>query len=281
MLNKALQADPKRTLFGFNNIFSACQHYFPSNEYTQYTSPTGLQWELHDYPEITSWKRQYFYEHPQTDSIQQNTVSEGTLSDADSVCPGEGSSVGDGRGPTSDISSATSLDALFGEEFEFSRYGGPTATTTNTLMLKPNQHRPKCLCLIGPSKLGKTLVARSFAEHSYFHGNWNIKQYNPNAQYNVFDDIKGQLDGFDFKSFLGAQKDIDITDKYHHKKRFHNGKPAIYISNTDPLTTRRGREHRDWLKANCTFVYVTTPLCNFAREALETEAIDDALQHLA
>ena len=282
MLNNAIQADPRRSVFGFNNLLSASKYLFPTSNHTEYTPPPGLQYELTGYPEITAWRDRYFCEYAPSETVGADTVlpdivCEELVSEPDSIATGESSNVERATASTTD----TSLDALFGEECELSRYDRANEHAPKRLMLRPNQHRPRCLCLIGPTKLGKTLVARSFGRHSYFHGNWNIHQYDPDALYNVFDDIKGQLDGFDFKPFMGAQADISVTDKYHHKKMYHNSKPAIYLSNTDPLTTRRGRENRDWLKGNCTIVYVTTPICNIAREALEREAIEEALNSLA
>jgi len=276
MLNNALKADPKRTIFSFNNIISAAKYYFPTTNYTQYTPPTGLCYEFADNPEIPIWVDRYFIEDPTPDTIIPNSICEELISEPDSIPAGEGSGMAGSAASTA----TPSLDSFSSEECELSRYDRATGHPPKRLVLRPNQHRPKCLCLIGPTRLGKTLVARSFGRHSYFHGNWNINQYDPDALYNVFDDIKGQLDGFDFTSFMGAQSDISVTDKYHHKKTYANGKPAIYLSNKDPLTTRKGRESRDWLLGNCTIVYITSPICNIAREALESEAIDKALDAL-
>lgn len=276
MLNNAIQADPQRTVFGFNNILSASKYFFPVTNHTQYTSPPGLRHELTEYPKITTWKDTYFCDYTPADTVVPDTLCEELISETDSIATGESSSVGCASTDTT----ATSLDALFGEECELSRYDRANNQPLKRLMLRPNQPRPKCLCLIGPTRLGKTLVARSFGRHSYFHGNWNIYQYDDDALYNVFDDIKGQLDGFDFTSFMGAQTDISVTDKYHHKKTYANGKPAIYLSNKDPLMTRKGRENRDWILGNCTIVYVTTPICNLAREAFERQQIDDAIESL-
>ena len=80
---------------------------------------------------------------------------------------------------------------------------------------------------------------------------------------------------------MGAQSDISISDKYQHKKTYPNGKPSIYLSNKDPLTTRKGRMYRDWLKGNCTFVYINTPICNIAREQLEKDAVEQGLDALS
>lgn len=267
--------DPKRAICSFNSVHAALKYLIPTNEYTGYTPPTGLKYELDQYPEIIGWQQRYLPQYTAPTNYT-NPVPQSSSSETDSIYSRESGHMG------STATSETSIDALFGEDCELSRYD-----TTNTRLPAPTpkvnapQHRPKCLVIIGPSRLGKTLVARSFGRHSYFHGNWNIEQYDPDAIYNIFDDIKGQLSAFDFKSFLGAQHDISVTDKYHKKKTYKNGKPAIYLSNNDPLSTKHGRDARDWLKANCIFVYVTTPLCNIAREALERDQLEDMMMYLA
>jgi len=274
MLKGCFKEDTRRAIYGFNAARSAAEWLFPVTKYSEYTPPPGLVYEYDEYPQIANWKQRYFCEYTPP-ALDTNQLPEAPPAEGDSVYSGEGGDVGSS---ISAGTSCTSLDALFGEGGELPRYDRPAELPK--LILRPNQHRPRCLCIIGDSKLGKTLVARSFGPHSYFHGNWNVEQYNPDALYNIFDDIKGQLDGFDFRSFMGAQSDITVTDKYHKKRTVKNGKPAVYLSNFDPLTTRRGRENRDWLVANCTFVHITKPICNIARKALEDEIIDDALECL-
>lgn len=267
--------DPKRALCSFNSIYPALKHLIPTNQYIEYTPPPGLAYELDAYPEIAGWQQRYLGQYTAPE-VNTNQLQESSSSETDSVYSGESGNM------ASSGTSQTSISALFGEDCELSRYeAAATLPSEHTTPLKLQQHRPKCLVIIGPSRLGKTLVARSFGKHSYFHGNWNVEQYNPDALYNIFDDIKGQLSAFDFRSFLGAQHDITVTDKYHKKKTIKNGKPAIYLSNKDPLTTRHGREDRDWLKANCIFVYVTTPICNIAREALERDQLEDAMMYFS
>lgn len=162
---------------------------------------------------------------------------------------------------------------------ELAEYVAPPAAEVP--LLNKRQHRPKSLCLIGPSKLGKSVVARSFGKHNYFHGQWSVDAYDESAIYNIFDDIPGMLNSFDFKQFLGAQYDIIVTDKYKKKRMLVNGKPCIYISNSDPLLTKKGKEHRDWLMANCIFVHVDKPICNIARINLEEDARQRGEEELA
>jgi len=269
MINNLMKTDPKGTIRAFGNVERAARYWFPSEHYSEFTAPPGLNYEYGTYAEIPNWQQRYLPQHSATE-INTNCASESSASETDSVFSGEGGSVGTSG------TAETTLDTLFEPDGELTRYAAPVTPDPLTSLNK-HQARPKCLCIIGPSRLGKTLVARSWGVHSYFHGNWSVEQYNPNATYNVFDDIKGQLDGFDFKSFMGGQFDITVTDKYHKKKTVENGKPCVYLSNHDPLTTRRGREHRDWLVANCVFAYVDKPICNIARERLEAEAVENAL----
>ena len=51
--------------------------------------------------------------------------------------------------------------------------------------------RKKSLVLWGPTRMGKTLLARCFGKHSYFGGLFNLDQYDKTAEYAVFDDLQG------------------------------------------------------------------------------------------
>nr|QXN75509.1 MAG: replication associated protein [Genomoviridae sp.] len=112
-------------------------------------------------------------------------------------------------------------------------------------------HRRKSLILWGPTRTGKTVWARHFYCQTYF----NLKQVREDADYAVFDDLAG---GFKFwpgyKSWLGAQKEFDITDKYQGKRHVKWGKPGICLMNSDPLFDPH--VDTEWLIGNCFIVFV-------------------------
>ena len=73
-------------------------------------------------------------------------------------------------------------------------------------------------------------------------------------KYIVLDDI--DIDRFfSIKEFFGAQREFDITDKYMKKRTVHWGKPCIWLSNRDPLTTTV-HDHA-WIRGN-TVIYELT-----------------------
>ncbi|QKQ15092.1 AC1 [Calystegia hederacea geminiviridae] len=67
--------------------------------------------------------------------------------------------------------------------------------------------RPISLILEGPSRVGKTVWARSLGPHNYLCGHLDLspKVYSNNAWYNVIDDVNPHYLKH-FKEFIGAQK---------------------------------------------------------------------------
>jgi hypothetical protein len=268
-LNALVQDDTRGTLCAFNNVKKGLEWYFRQPSYPEYTPPSGLRYEFDAYPEIYGWQQRYFGEHPPAE-VDTNTHPGTASSESISLYSGSGGSVDWASSSTE----GTSIDCLFGDEWDIPRYD--PIPPVNGIKLKQGQHRVKSLVVVGPSRLGKSLVARSFGRHNYFQGEWNVELFNPEAEYNVFDDIEKGLDGFNFRAFLGCQSDVNVTDKYHKKAQIKNGKPCIYLHNIDPLQTRTGQKYSDWLRANCTFVYINTPICNLARLSLEEDIIRSA-----
>jgi len=125
----------------------------------------------------------------------------------------------------------------------------------------PVTGRPTSLVIWGPTRIGKTLWARSLGKHAYFPGLFMLEGFNPKeTQYAVFDDM---LDGIksipNFKYWLGGQKEFVVGDKYMRKQRIEWNKPSILISNSDP---RIGCCLNDvsWLEGNCIFLEITGSL---------------------
>lgn len=123
-----------------------------------------------------------------------------------------------------------------------------------------NGQRNQSLVLWGPSRMGKTLWARSLRQdHAYFGGLFSMDEDIQNAHYAVFDDFGGLKFLPSYKFWFGHQKQFYVTDKYKGKKLVYWGRPSIWCSNTDPRDELGGEDHA-WLEANCIFVEVTHSL---------------------
>jgi len=118
--------------------------------------------------------------------------------------------------------------------------------------------RGRSLILIGPSRLGKTVWARSLRENHVHHQQlFNLDEHDENVDYAIFDDI--DIAFFPtYKGWLGHQMHFTATDKYRGKKTVNWGKPAIWCSNEDPRS--KPNVDADWLDANCDFVFINSSL---------------------
>lgn len=148
------------------------------------------------------------------------------------------------------------------EGYEFDTSGFPQLDdwVRSNLLGHETGRRGKSLILVGPSRMGKTMWARSLSqEHAYFGGLWCLDEFDENVKYAVFDDIQGGLEFFHaYKFWLGHQAEFFATDKYRGKKLIRWGKPAIWCSNTDPRIDKGA--DADWLDANCEFVFINERL---------------------
>lgn len=118
-----------------------------------------------------------------------------------------------------------------------------------------NTDRPKSLILWGPSRTRKTSWARSVGPHMYFNGMFDLSNWNPDAQYAVFDDWEDWTKFFGYKQWLGAQKEFTITDKYRKKMTVSWGKPCIICSNELPNFL-----DKDWISLNCFIIKINSLL---------------------
>ncbi len=127
------------------------------------------------------------------------------------------------------------------------------------MVLTVQAGRGQSLVLWGPSRLGKTLWARSHGPHAYFGGLFSLDEPIDGVHYAVFDDINGGIPFFpQYKWWLGHQQQFYATDKYRHKQLVNWGRPAIWVANNDPRG-ETGADY-DWLNANCQFVYIDEPI---------------------
>ncbi|AGU67649.1 replication associated protein [Faeces associated gemycircularvirus 11] len=116
--------------------------------------------------------------------------------------------------------------------------------------------RPRALCLIGRSRLGKTEWARSLGKHSYFASLFNIDDFDGSADYAVMDDIDIKFFP-NYKGWFGAQKRFCITGKYARHRTVDWGKPMIWCTNDDPR--QAVGIDQDWFSENPDFVIVQEP----------------------
>lgn len=97
----------------------------------------------------------------------------------------------------------------------------------------------------------------------------------PDAQYAVFDDMRGGISMFpSFKEWLGAQSVVTVKKLYKDPVQVKWGRPCIWLSNSDPrdqlmadvtVHTPKGRideidNNIRWLEANCIFVELKEPI---------------------
>lgn len=141
----------------------------------------------------------------------------------------------------------------------------PTALSdwVNTESIKTD--RPKCLVLVGPSRLGKTQWARSLGTHMYWRGMTNVTDWNVEAKYIIFDDI-----AWDFipqkKSLLTCMGAATVTDKYKGKKDIIVDKPAIVLVNDFDIESIADWE--SYWQYNCCVVRISEPLFSKTQLAL-------------
>lgn len=123
--------------------------------------------------------------------------------------------------------------------------------------------RPKSLALVGPSRTGKTELARCIGPHIYLNSYYALSEMITHewADYIIFDDIPWERIPAP-KALLGCQSDFVLTDKYHKKISIKNwSKPAIVLWNEDmdPRSTW-SEDTTNWAKKNIIFINIFTPL---------------------
>lgn len=149
--------------------------------------------------------------------------------------------------------------ARYTSEYDFDSASIPSGI--RSWIAQRTDRRAKSLVLLGPSRTGKTELARSLGHHIYWNGYYNLDKYDETAEFAIFDDIPWDRFHYMAKQWLGAQKEFETTDKYRRKMTIVWGKPSIYISNDDP------RKHKDmtddmkaWLQENVIYQIINDRL---------------------
>lgn len=94
----------------------------------------------------------------------------------------------------------------------------------------------KSLILCGPSRIGKTQLARALGPHAYVSTSWDLSAFDSDYDYIVFDDVKFEVIKHYAKAFFGCQKDFTVSDKYRKKKRLSGGVPLIFCCNPEDVS---------------------------------------------
>lgn len=117
----------------------------------------------------------------------------------------------------------------------------------------------RALCIISPSRYGKTQWARSLGSHIYFNGcclfataDWR------SAKYLIVDDVEWEFFKCK-KQLLGGQLTFNTSEKYKPIFNVTFGKPVIYLCNDDPRDKMTGQEEF-YYKENITYVDLTEKL---------------------
>jgi hypothetical protein len=112
---------------------------------------------------------------------------------------------------------------------------------------------------VGPSRLGKTVWARSLGKHMYMSNMFSLDQWNDKADYLICDDISWKYFP-SAKMLLGGQQVFTMSDKYARKRTVNWGKPCIYLMNNDNYLEMASDPIWAWLEINCMFVFITNKL---------------------
>nr|ACY79462.1 Rep [Sweet potato leaf curl virus] len=127
--------------------------------------------------------------------------------------------------------------------------------------------RPISIVIEGPSRIGKTVWARSLGPHNYLCGHLDLspKVYSNSAWYNVIDDVNPQYLKH-FKEFMGAQKDWQSNCKYGKPVQIKGGIPTIFLCNPGEgssfklwLDKPEQGALKNWATTNAIFCDVQSP----------------------
>lgn len=139
-------------------------------------------------------------------------------------------------------------------------YSVPELDTWVWCNLLQEQDRPMSLILCSPTRYGKTEWARSLGNHWYMCGMFNLEEYSEDVDYGILDDVSIDLFKYQYKQWMGCQKEFDTTDKYKRKVHIRFGKPIIFLCNNKEYDKMRSEWDWDWIEGNAFIVKLTNKL---------------------
>ena len=84
---------------------------------------------------------------------------------------------------------------------------------------------------------------------------FDLGTYDDDAEYAIFDDWDDWSRLFNYKGWLGAQKEFTVTDKYRKKQTVRWKRPCIVLANQVP-----DFKDQAWIERNCVTVFIQHPL---------------------
>nr|UTM74958.1 replication-associated protein [Tick-associated circular DNA virus] len=247
--------DPKSFVLRHRELLEYADRYY-AERIEPYVGPTGVEFELGMVPELARWRGESFGDDPVEGMFRGKPQTPEYI-----LCLG-----------------CLGRSVAFRTGFP---PGSPKVTAckchprARCVYMLTKQGRSRSLVLYGPSRLGKTLWARSLGPHIYIMGIMSgavILRDAPDAEYAVFDDMRGGIAMFpSFKEWLGGQSVVSVKKLYRDPVQMPWGKPCIWLANSDPrdqlkadITDRTAKGRIDliyediaWLEANCIFVELT------------------------
>lgn len=96
----------------------------------------------------------------------------------------------------------------------------------------------------------------------YFNGLFDLDQWDNDALYVVFDDMRWSWMEQYYMQFWGGQEEFVATDKYKHKQKIKWGKPCIVLSNERRWLNYEASKEWDqqWIDKNIVYYKLNGPL---------------------
>ncbi|ALE29838.1 replication associated protein [Lake Sarah-associated circular virus-51] len=144
-------------------------------------------------------------------------------------------------------------------EYEYDTFNVPEELHEWATVGRHLQPRPKSLIICGPSRIGKTEWARSIGLHTYWYGQCNIDSWNDKMEYLIMDDFSPEITKYLplWKGYFGAQKELNVTQKYRgiYTKLFRV--PVLWLCNQIPILKDWEQE---WLNMNADTYFINDKL---------------------
>lgn len=149
--------------------------------------------------------------------------------------------------------------------------------------------RPFSIIIEGPSRVGKTVWARSLGPHNYLcgHLDLNSKVFSNDVWYNVIDNVNPNYLKH-WKEFIGAKEDWQSDCKSEKRiVQIKGGIPSIVLCNPgegssfkDFLEKEENGALKSWTIRNAKFIFLDeTPLYSIIQESSQSETGTQGIQN--